>query len=108
MSNELERMTKEMVIAKHTVRGCSGHEGKIIQSNAICTDNIPTQLFYYKNNKSIFHKLLHVSNRSGHHVHHPTNKNITSCIHIYHFMDRDIILQITLKSINFSEYFVLP
>jgi len=28
--------------------------------------------------------------------------------HIYHFMDRDLNLQITLKFINCTEYFVLP
>jgi len=70
-------MMKEMVVAKHTVRGCNGHEGKITQSNAICTDHNPTQLFYYKNNKSIFCKLLDFATRSGHHVHHPAYKNIT-------------------------------
>ena len=28
--------------------------------------------------------------------------------HIYHFMDRDLIIQITLKFINCTEYFVVP
>jgi hypothetical protein len=61
MSDKPERMMKEMVVVKHTVRGCNGHEGKIIQSNAIRADHIPTQLFYYKNKKPIFYKLLHQS-----------------------------------------------